>query len=63
MSDYRFRPLNDDPHRGVLDTPCGPQAAEFITPKHARHLAQHRKEELELLKRLKAEIRYASDLA
>ena len=65
MSDYRFEPLRDYPRRGILETPAGPQLAEFLTPSTARSnaLRQQRKEEMRLLAKLRAEIKYASDLA
>jgi hypothetical protein len=65
MSDYRFNPLRDYPRRGILETPAGPQVAEYLTLSTARSnaLKRHRSEELEILKRLRAEIKYASDLA
>lgn len=64
MSTYRFDPLRDYPRRGVLETPAGPQVAEYLTLPdiRKRHLKQYRKEEMELLKRLRSEIKYASDL-
>jgi hypothetical protein len=65
MSDYRFHLLSDHPSRGILETPAGPQVTEYLTLSAARSnvLKQHRNEEIRLLKKLRAEIKYASDLA
>jgi hypothetical protein len=62
---YHFHSLSDQPRRGVLDTPDGPNVAEFLSPEQAKALVlqEFRREELELLKRLRREIKYASDLA
>lgn len=62
---YRFYPLRNVDNFGILEQPGKLKIAEFLAPGEAkkRALVKHRREELELLEKLRLEIKYASDLA
>jgi hypothetical protein len=57
VSAYRYRPLADAPHTGILESKDGLQVAEFLTvPKVAQRMVSRiRNEERDLLKKLREE--------